>query len=104
MCQFVEKVLSFNKRKCLKEMTLFSFSFFQRYFYLFDASSISDYKRSMHFHVVHTVFVEKTEISCHRNYLEILNPRLSPSTMPLNMFLNSQRNSKLPQNALFCKE
>ena len=48
----------------------------------------------MHFHVVHTVFVEKAEISCHRTYLEILNLRLSSSTMPLNMFLNSQRISK----------
>ena len=48
----------------------------------------------MHFHVVHTVFVEKAEISCHRTYLEILNLRLSPSSMPLNMFSNSQRISK----------
>ena len=48
----------------------------------------------MHFHVVDTVFVEKAEISCHRTYLEILNLRLFSSTMPLNMFLNSQRISK----------
>ena len=63
-------------------------------FCLFDASSISDYKCNMHFHVVHTVFVEKAETSCHRTYLEILNLRLSMSIMPLNMFLNSQRISK----------
>ena len=58
----------------------------------------------MHFHVVHTVFVEKAEISCHRTYLEVLNLRLSLSTMPLNMFLNSKRISKIPENVLFCKE
>ena len=64
------------------------------FFYIFDASSISDYKCSMHCHVVHTVFVENAEISRHRTSLEILNLRLSPSTMPLNMFYNSQRVSK----------
>ena len=48
----------------------------------------------MHFHVVHTVFVEKAEISCHRTYLESLNLRLFSSTMPLNMFINSQSFSK----------
>ena len=48
----------------------------------------------MQFHVVHTVFVEKAEISCHCTYLEILNSRLSPSNMPLNMFLNSHSISK----------
>ena len=46
------------------------------------------------FYVVHTVFVEKAEISCHSTYLEILNLSLSPSTMPLKTFLNSQRISK----------
>ena len=37
----------------------------------------------MHFYVVQTVFVEKAEMSCHRTTLEILNLRLSASTMPL---------------------
>ena len=60
----------------------------------------------MHFHVVHAVFVEKAEISCHRNYmyLEILNLRLFPSSMPLKMFLNSQRISKMSESASFYKE
>ena len=101
MCLFVEELLSFYKsmlpraKRSLKEPSrdalrkrLNFHSFFKDIFYLFDASSISDYKCSVHLHVVHTVFVEKAEISCHRTYLEILNLRLSPSTMPLNMFLN----------------
>ena len=75
----------------LRKQLNFHSPFFKDNFYLFDATSISDYKCSMHFHVVHTVFVETAEISCHRTYLEIHNLRLSPSTMPLNMFLNSQR-------------
>ena len=108
MCLFVEKLLSFKKRmrprakRSLKEPSRdalrkrlnFHSPFFKDIFYLFDASSISDYMCSMHFHVVHTVYVEKAEISCHRTYLEILNLRLSSSTMPLYMFLNSQRISK----------
>ena len=81
-------------RDALRKQLNFHSSFFKDIFYLFDASSVSDYKCSMHFHVVHTVFVEKAEISCHRTYLEILNLRLFSSTMPLNMFLNSQRISK----------
>ena len=80
--------------KQLRKQLNFHSSFFKDIFYRFDASSISDYKCSMHFHVVHTVLVEKAEISCHRTYLEILNLRLFSSTMPLNMFLKSQRISK----------
>ena len=108
MCLFVEKLLSFKKsmwprakrslkepsRDALRKRLNFHSSFFKDVFYLFDASSISDYKCSMHFHAVHTVFVEKAEISCHRTYLETLILRLFSSTMPLNMFLNSQRISK----------
>ena len=107
MCLFVEKLLSFKKsmrprakrslkepsRDALRKRLNFHSSSFKDIFYLFDASSISDYKCSMHFPVVHTVFVEKAEISCHRTYLEILNLRLF-WTMPLNIFLNSQRISK----------
>ena len=78
----------------LKKRLNFHSSFFKDIYYLFDASSISDYKCSMHFHVVHTVFVEKAKISCHCTYLKIPNLRLSPSTMPLNMILNSQQISK----------
>ena len=81
-------------RDALRKQLNFHSPFFKDIFYLFDASSLSHYKSCMHFHVVHTVFVEKAEISWHRTYLEILNLRLSPSTMPLNMFLNSQRISK----------
>ena len=108
MCLFVEKLLRFKKsmrprakrslkepsRDALRKRLNFHSPFFKDIFYLFDASSISDYKCSMHFHIVHTVFVEKAEVSCHRTYLEILDLRLSSSTMPLNMFLNSQRISK----------
>ena len=113
MCLFVEKLLSFKKsmwprakrslkepsRDALRKRLNFHSPFFKDIFYLFDASSISDYKCSMHFHVVHTVFVEKAEISCHRTYLEILNLRLFSSTKPLNMFLNSQ---KIRKNARKC--
>ena len=84
----------------LRKRLNFHSPFFKDIFYLFDTSSISDYKCSMHFHVVHTVFVEKAEISCHRTYFEILNLRLSPSTMPPNMFFNSQRISKKCQKML----
>ena len=66
--------------------------FFQRFFLY--TSSISNYQCSMHFYEVHPVFVEKAEISCHRAYFKILNMRLSPSTMPLNMFFYSQRINK----------
>ena len=55
---------------------------------------LSDFKCSMHFHVVQAVLVEKAKISCHRTTLKILNLRLSASTKPLNMLLNSQRMSK----------
>ena len=78
----------------LRKQLNFHSPFFKDIIYLFDASSLSDYKCSIHFHVVHTVFVEKAEISCHHTYLEILNLRLSLSTMPPYMFLNSQRISK----------
>ena len=99
-----KRSLKEQSRDALRKQLNFHSPFFKDIFYLFDTSSISDYKCSMHFHVVHTVFVEKAEISCHRTYLEILNLRLSSKTMPLNMFLNSQRIRKMPENALFCKE
>ena len=87
-----------NFKKLRKRLNVNS-PFYKDIFYLFGTSSISDYKCSMHFHVVHTKFVEKAEISCHRTHLEILNFRLSPSTMPLNMFLNSKR---IRKNARKC--
>ena len=102
MCYFVEKLFNFFKKKyaladqrsskepfcdALRKQLNFLSPFFQRYFfYVFDASSIFNYMCSIYFHVVHTVFVEKAEISCHRTYLEILYLRLSRSVMPLNMF------------------
>ena len=113
MYLFVEKLLSFKKsmrprakrsskepsRDALRKRLNFHSPFFKDIVFLFDESSISDYKCSMHFHVGHTVYVEKAEISCHPTFLEILNLRLSSSTMPLNMILNSQSISK---NARTC--
>ena len=82
-------------RDAFRKRLNFHSPFFKDNFYHCDTSSISDYKCSMHFYVVHTVFVDKAEINCHHTYLDILNLRLSPSTMPLNMFLKSQRISKI---------
>ena len=105
MWPWTKSSLKEPSRDALRKRLNFHSPFFKDiFFYLFDASSIFDYKSSMHFHVVHTVFVEKAEIRCHRTYLEILNLRLSPSSMPLNMFQILRGSVKMPENALFCKE
>ena len=100
MRPLAKRSLKEPSRDALRKQPNFHSPFLKDIFYLFDASSISDYKCRMLFYIVHTVVVEKAEISCHHSYLEILNLRLSPSTMPLNMFFNSQRISKNARKCL----
>ena len=91
MCLFVERLLNLKKSMCkstirsLKEpfrdalrkrLNFHSLSFNFFLFFYFGCIIYIRLQCNMHFYVVHTVFVEKAEISCHHTYLEILNLRL----------------------------